>query len=208
MKRIGAFGIIIFIVMIISVANVSLTAFANASDCYVLHDGVKLYEDETLTSVIKELKQNDGVEVLESIQIGGKDYYKAKVEGVIGYLDANYVYTTIGESCYQLYTAKAYGNKVGGSVDVYAMPNGEVIRSYLDGTVLTVTESEIEGYHVVVMEDGIGYVKDENLTTSISYNERVAIAIALICIVAIILILVITYYRRNSNYYKSKKTSK
>ena len=55
------------------------------------------------------------------------------------------------------------------------------------------------------MEDGVGYVKSENLTTSISYNERIALAIGLICVVAIILILLITYYRRNSEYFKNKK---
>lgn len=210
MKKIGAFGIIILIVMIISVASVSVTAFASASSQYVLHDGVNLYADNTLTTISKELNQNDQVEVLETLTIASKDYYKVKAGETIGYVDSNYVYSTREESCYQLYTAKAYGKKVGESINVYATPSDKatLLRQYMDGTVLTVTESEVEGYHIVVMDEGIGYVKDENLTTSISYNERVAIAIALICVVAIILILLITYYRRNSNYFKSKKTSK
>ena len=208
MKRIGVFGVIIFVIMIISVASLSGTAFANASSLYVLHDGVNLYLDENLTETIKELEQNEIVEVIESVVIGGKDYYKVKVDNIVGYVDAKYLYDTSEESCYQLYTAKAYASKVGGSIDVFATPDGEVIRNYLDGTVLTVSESEFDGYHIVVMDDGIGYVKNESLTTSISYNERVAIAIALICLVSIILILVITYYRRNSDYFKSKRTSK
>lgn len=210
MKRIGALGIIILIVMVILVASVSVTAFASASNQYVLHDGVNLYADNTLSAVAKELNQNDSVEILESLTIAGTQYYKVKVGDVVGYVNANYIYSTSDESCYQLYSAKAYGKKIGESVSVYSTPSDKssIIRQYMDGTVLTVTESEVEGYHIVVMDEGVGYVKDENLTTSISYNERIAIAIALICVVAVILILVITHYRRNSDYYKSKRTSK
>ena len=54
------------------------------------------------------------------------------------------------------------------------------------------------------MEDGLGYVKNENLTTTLSYNERVAIVIGLIAVITVALILLITYYRRNSEYFKNK----
>lgn len=210
MKKIGVLGVIILIVMIISMTNVSVVAVARASNNYILHDGVNLYADETLTTVTKELNQNDQVEVLEVVQIGGAEFYKVKHEGDTGYVDAKYLYSTSRESRYKLYTAKAYSDHVGGSIEVYSSPSAEknVIKTYLDGTVLTVSKSEVDGYHIVIMEDGVGYVKDENLTTSISYNERVALSIALICAIAIILILLITYYRRNYEYFKSKKTSK
>ena len=210
MKKIGLFGIIVLIVMIISTATATVTAFATGFEYRVLHNGVNLYADETLSSVSKELKQNDCVEVLEERNIGGNDFYKVKIDDVIGYVDAKYVYATTSKANYQLYTAKAYGNKIGDSINVYATPTAqsEIIRSYIDGTVLTVSKSEVDGYHVVVMEDGVGYVKSENITTSISYNERIALAIALICLVAIILILLITYYRRNIEYFKNKKNSK
>lgn len=207
MKKIGLFGIIVLIVMIISTATVTVTAFATSEEYFILHDGVSLYSDETLTSVAKELKQNDGVEVLETTNISGHAFYKIKVGETIGYVDAKYIYATTSSAKYELYTAKAYGNKVGDSINVYATPStdSKIIRSYIDGTILTVSESKVDGYHAVVMEDGVGYVKSENLTTSISYNERIALAIGLICVVAIILILLITYYRRNSEYFKNKK---
>ena len=210
MKKIGLLGIIVLIVMIISTATVTVTAFATGSEFFVLHDGVNLYADETLTSVAKELVQNDAVEVLEELNAGGSEVYKVNVDGEVGYVYAKYVYATTHKANYQLYTAKAYGNKIGDSINVYATPSSqsEIVRSYLDGTRLTVSTSEVEGYSIVVMEDGIGYVKSENLTTSISYNERIALVIALICLVTIILILLITYYRRNVEYFKNKRNAR
>lgn len=111
------------------------------------------------------------------------------------------------ESEYLVYRAKAYGKKVGGYVNIYALPSAdsEVIATCFDGTSLVVTESEVEGYHIVIMDEGQGYVKDENLTTSLSYNQRIALIIAIICAVTVLLILLITYYRRNSDYFKSKR---
>lgn len=111
-----------------------------------------------------------------------------------------------GETNYLIYTAKAYADKVGGHVEIYKAPEtgSEVLTTYLDGTRLAVMESEVEGYHVVIMEEGNGYIKDENLTTTLSYNERVAIVIGLIAVVTVGLIILITYFRRNREYFKNK----
>ena len=107
---------------------------------------------------------------------------------------------------YLIYTAKAYADKIGGHVEIYKSPKdgSEVLTTYLDGTRLAVMESEVDGYHVVIMEEGNGYIKDENLTTTLSYNERVAIVIGLIAVITVALILLITYYRRNREYFKNK----
>ena len=107
---------------------------------------------------------------------------------------------------YLIYTAKAYADKIGGHIEIYVKPEAtsEIITTYLDGTRLAVMESEVDGYHAVIMEDGLGYVKNENLTTTLSYNERVAIVIGLIAVITVALILLITYYRRNSEYFKNK----
>ena len=96
---------------------------------------------------------------------------------------------------YLIYTAKAYADKIGGHIEIYAKPKAtsEIITTYLDGTRLA-----------VIMKDGLGYVKNENLTTTLSYNERVAIVIGLIAVITVALILLITYYRRNSEYFKNK----
>ena len=98
MKKIGLFGIIVLIVMIISTATATVTAFATGFEYRVLHNGVNLYSDETLTSVSKELKQNDCVEVLEERNIGGNDFYKVKIDDVIGYVDTKYVYATTSKA--------------------------------------------------------------------------------------------------------------
>ncbi len=106
-----------------------------------------------------------------------------------------------------IYTAVAYADEVGGHVKIYAGPSEstEVITTVIDGTTLAVAETDVDGYHKVVLDDGIGYVKSENLTTSLSYNQRVALAIAIICVVAVALILLITYYGRNADYFKNKR---
>ena len=106
-----------------------------------------------------------------------------------------------------IYTAKAYADKVGGHIVVYSEPttDSQVLTEIIDGTSLAVLESGTEGFHKVILDDGIGYVRSENLTTTLSYNQRVAIAIGLVCVIAVVLILIITYYRRNANYFKSKK---
>lgn len=106
-----------------------------------------------------------------------------------------------------VYTVKAYADKVGGHVNIYQEPkeDSEVIARYFDGTTLAVVDIEEEGFHKVILDDGVGYIKSQNITTGISYNQRIALAIGLVCIVAVVLILVITYYRRNANYLKNKK---
>lgn len=106
-----------------------------------------------------------------------------------------------------IYTVRAYADRVGGHVNVYAEPNGSstIIATFIDGTTLAVLEAEVDGFHKVILDDGVGYIKSENITTSLSYNQRVSIVIALVCVIAVILILLITYYRRNANYFKSKK---
>ncbi len=111
------------------------------------------------------------------------------------------------ETTYTIFTAKAYGDRVGGHVNVYVLPStdAEIKCTMLDGTKMTVAKSEYEGYYEVVLEDGIGFVKEENVTTSISYNERVALIIGIVACVTVILILLITYFRRNADYLKSKR---
>ena len=210
MKRVGILGILTLIIMVISVSAVSGIAFATSTDSYILHKDTPLYADQTLSTIACKLPQNQKVAVLEEITISGEEYFKINVGDQTGYVSALYVYRTTSKDSEQIYRAKALSNKIGGSIDVYSEPRegAGVIRSYVDGSVLTVASSEVEGYHVIIMEDGVGYVKDENITTSISYNERIAIVIAIICVVAVVLILVITYYKRNSNYFKSKRTSK
>ena len=42
MKKIGLLGIIVLIVMIISTATATVTAFATGSEFFVLHNGVNL----------------------------------------------------------------------------------------------------------------------------------------------------------------------
>ena len=46
---------------------------------------------------------------------------------------------------YLIYTAKAYADKIGGHIEIYAKPEAtsEIITTYLDGTRLAVMESEV-----------------------------------------------------------------
>ncbi len=206
MKRIGLIAVIILIMTCI-IPTTAVVAVANGSVPYVLHNGVNLYADTTFNDVVEELDANVEVEILDEVIIGGETYYKVFVNDKTGYILAKYVYYTEKNGTYVIFTAKAYGDRVGGHVNVYVLPNtdAEIKCTLLDGTEMTVAKSEYEGYYEVVLEDGVGYVKEENVTTSISYNERVALIIGIVACVTVILILLITYFRRNADYLKRKR---
>ncbi len=112
-----------------------------------------------------------------------------------------------GTNTYSIFTAKAYGQRVGDDIKIYSAPstNASVITTVLDGTEIAVTECEVEGYYTVILDEGIGYVLTENVTNGLSYNQRVALVIGIVAVVTVILILIITYFRRNADYLKSKR---
>ena len=199
--------IAMLITMILSLNVAPLTAHAEGLSSYVLHDNVEVYSDINLTTVIARLDAHVEVEVLDTVKIEKDHYYKISCGDVVGYVKSIYVYFSGEKSSYEIFVARAYGKGIGESIKVYSAPDvkSSVIDEIIDGTTLNVAKAEKEGFYVVIYDDGVGYVTDDCITTGLSYNQRVALAIGIICVVTVVLILVITYYRRNVEFFKNRR---
>ncbi|MBO7156034.1 MAG: hypothetical protein J6V83_01375 [Clostridia bacterium] len=199
--------VVIIITMLLSLNVVSMTAQAEGLTSYVLHDSVKVYSDLSLTAVVATLDAHTEIEVLDAQKVEDEHYYKIAYGDILGYVKSIYVYFSGGETTYDIFVAKAYGKGIGDSIKVYLSDDVKsvVIDEIIDGTTINVAECESDEFYIVIYEDGIGYVTQDSITTGLSYNQRVALAIGIICVVTVILILVITYYRRNAEYFKSKR---
>ena len=153
--------VLICLTMLIAVSSTVLVAEASGESAYVLHDGVKVYSDNTLGTVIAELAVNTPVTVTGSEQIGGETYYILDYNGNEGYVRAAYVYyAEFFDAQLNVRAAKCLAEKVGGRINVYASPaeGAEVIYTLSDGVRIDVAECGSDEYYLLIRGDGNGYV--------------------------------------------------
>lgn len=182
------------------------TAFAMEQHAYALHNGVPVYADTTLGTVEIRLEQNQKVEVLSEEDICGKTYFKVSVNSVTGYVNADYVYFMSDVPQDSIKSMQVKTDKIGRPVKVYAQPDlsSAVIDELSDGTNVNIVESDSE-FCVIVLDDGIGYIRSENVTNGLSRNQTVALIVGVVTIAAIIVILALLYYRKNKEHFASRR---
>lgn len=206
MKKLLA--VLICLAMLFAVAPTVLVAEASGESAYILHDGVKMYSDNTLGTVIAELSVNTPVTVTGSEQIGGETYYILNYNGSVGYVRAAYVYyAEFYGAELNVRAAKCLAEKVGGRINVYASPaeGAEVIYTLSDGVRIDVAECGSDEYYLLIRGDGNGYVKKSEVTEGLSRNQRVALAVTLISAVCVIGIFALIYVQRNKEYIAARK---
>lgn len=200
--------VLICITMLIAVAPTVLVAEASGESAYILHDGVKVYSDNTLGTVIAELSVNTPVTVTGSEQIGGETYYILDYSGSVGYVRAAYVYyAEFYDAELNVKAAKCLADKVGGRINVYASPaeGAEVLYTLSDGVRIDVAECGNDDYYLIIRSNGNGYVKKSEVTEGLSRNQRVALAVSLISVVCVIGIFALIYVQRNKEYLAARK---
>ena len=200
--------VLICLTMLIAVAPSVLVAEASGESAYVLHDGVKMYSDATLSTVVAEPAINAPLTVTGSERIGNEIYYVAEYNGIAGYVKAAYVYyAEFYDAELNVKAAKCLADKVGGRINVYASPSegAEVLYTLSDGVRIDVAECGSDEYYFLIRSDGNGYVKKSEVTEGLSRNLRVALAVTLISVVCVIGIFALIYVQRNKEYLAARK---
>ena len=186
--------VLICLTMLIAVAPSVLVAEASGESAYVLHDGVKMYSDATLSTVVAEPAINAPLTVTGSERIGNEIYYVAEYNGIAGYVKAAYVYyAEFYDVELNVKAAKCLADKVGGRINVYASPSegAEVLYTLSDGVRIDVAECGSDEYYFLIRSDG--------------NNLRVALAVTLISVVCVIGIFALIYVQRNKEYLAARK---
>ncbi len=206
MKKLLA--VLICTAFLVAVVPGAVSAYASGESSYVLHDGVKMYSDNTLTTVVAELQRNAEVRVLSGESIGDETYYRVEYNGQTGYVKAAYIYyAEFHNDVLEVRVAKCLADKVGGRINVYASTaeGAEVIYTLSDGVRIDVAECGSDEYYLLIRSDGNGYVRKSEVTEGLSRNQRVALAVSLISVVCVIGIFALIYVQRNKEYLAARK---
>ncbi|MGN0768596.1 MAG: SH3 domain-containing protein [Christensenellales bacterium] len=173
-----------------------------------------LYSDASYESevVLKRLNANETVEIIGEvirdtdnvawIKVRYNSYYE-------GYVPYGYLYSKAGEAEYDIQVVRATGKSTSEEIKVYRYhdENSDVIAVIRDGekvNVIIEQEQDYGEFRKIVCNGEFGFVKAENLTAGLTYNQKLAVIIAaglVGCLIAVVLIVVI-------NKKKGKKKNK
>lgn len=147
-----------------------------------------LYSEASFSSekIIPEIKQNETVEQIEQPISDGngvkwvKIRYNSHYEGYVPY---TYLYYTVGGDGYEVYVAKVTGKKTGDGIKLYKYydEKSEAGKVLHDGQKVSVVLEKNTSYgeYLKVIYDGEYYfVKSENVTTGLTYNQKLALIIS------------------------------
>ena len=123
-----------------------------------------------------------------------------------GYILSSYIYYTTDTSTSEIIIKKAYSRKMGEKITVYAShdENSEIIGSYEDGeSVNTLIEQSVDygEFTKILYNDEYAFVKTDNLTKGLSYNQKLAVIIASGVVGALIVIGIFSFliYKKKRN---------
>lgn len=177
---------------------------------------VPLYKEADFQSdiVLKEIKENEILELIgtEFKTTDGETWQKVKYNDAYeGYIPYSYIYFTTNNEGYTVQVVKAKSKSVGEKINAYKYydDKSEIAYTFLDGEKINVIVEQSVNYgdyrKIIVMNDGkseFAFIKEENLTAGLSYNQLIAVIIAsgfavLLIMVGIIVAITVRKKRKN-----------
>lgn len=134
-------------------------------------------------------------------------WYEAKYLDLEGYVRQSDVYFSAGGVAgVRVISVKVLADGVGMRVALKAAPDAmsETLEEIGDGTRIEIVECGSDAYYRVVGRGDPKYILKENVTTSLTRNQRVAMIIIGIGLASLIAALAMVYVIRNNPKYKGK----
>ena len=161
------------------------SAFAPVTAAKLILD-TPLYSDASFDSelVSEKIQQNETVTLIgDSIyDVNGNRWQKISIFDKEGYVLYNYIYFTKETIDYDVTISKVTATEMGERINVYRSydENSEIIGTLTDGQKVDVLVDysisfDYGEFTRIIYEDEVGFVKTVNITTGITYDQKLAI---------------------------------
>lgn len=204
--KIAVFGVIsVLIVCALCVCGIgtSVTVAYAETSARVLYSGTPLTDENG--AVIAELSADTVVEITGTETEAG---YPVTAGEQSGYIRKEYLYfADNGIDELKVASVKVLADGVGRKVElkIAPSPDAESVAALSDGVRLDVTECGSEDYYRILNSDYPYYILKENVTTSLTRNQRVAVIIIAVAAVAAAVSFGMIYLYRNRERFKNKR---
>ena len=136
-------------------------------------------------TLFDEIKQGETVEILseDEIVVDGKNWIKISYLGQEGYILSSYTYKSAGADDYDLQVVKATGKTSTEVINVYEYysEDSKIVGTLVDGEkvnlVLGDKYGENDNFCKIIYDGEYRFVKAENITDGLTYNQRLAVII-------------------------------
>ncbi len=180
---------------------VIISAFAPVNTAKLILD-TPLYSDASFDSevVSEKIQQNETITIIgDSIyDVSGNRWQKISIYDKEGYVLYNYIYFTKETVDYDVTIAQVTATEMGEKINVYRShdENSEIIGTLTDGQKVDVLVDyslsfDYGEFTRIIYEDEIGFIKTVNITTGITYDQKLAIILLSSIIGALIVTAVI-----------------
>lgn len=209
-------------ILTIFIAIIFVAVFAFIASAYTysgfsarLIISTPLYKEADFNSekILEEIQSNEIIEIREENfknskgELWQKIVYNNVYEGYIPY---GYIYFSTNNIGYTVQVVKARSMHIGEKINVYSYytNDSEIIHTFTDGEKINLVVEQSKDYgdfsKVIILKDGkgeIGFVKTENITAGLSYNQTIAIIltgglVAILIIVGITVAIVMRKKRK------------
>lgn len=174
-----------------------------------------LYSDASFDSelVSEKIQQNETITLVgDSIyDVSGNRWQKICIYDKEGYVLYNYIYFTKETIDYDVTIAKVTATEMGEKVNVYRShyENSEIIGTLTDGQKVDVLVEHSLSFDYgeftrIIYEDEVGFIKTVNITTGITYDQKLAIILLSSVVGALIVTAIIILVIRKGKMHKKE----
>lgn len=204
--KIAVFGVIsVLIICALCICGIgtSVTVAYAETSARVLYSGTPLTDGNGV--VIAELSADTVVEITGTETEAG---YPVTAGEQSGYIRKEYLYfADNGIDELKVASVKVLADGVGRKVElkIAPSPDAESVAALSDGVRLDVAECGSKDYYRILNSDYPYYILKENVTTSLTRNQRVAVIIIAVAAVAAAVSFGMIYLYRNRERFKNKR---
>lgn len=198
MKR-AAFVVIFLIVCTFSAGNFSAVAEEETKyeEYGCLYDVSIRALPNGESAVLFTIPKNTIIKVKDTITSDSVTWCLIMYNGQEGYVEQSYLYLYIPSASFTSYFARVTATRL--NDDIYAYEDALCQNSVLelhDGKAVLVKDTGSVSSRITV-DGNEYYIKNENLTTGLTYYRKMALIISVVCIAAVIGVLLLAYLNKN-----------
>ena len=181
------------------------SAPANITSAWILLPETPIYASPSLDAeVLHVCAQNEGVVIIGEATENGKTWKKVRyLNAVEGYVTEDALYYTSRSTLENIKVVKISPTKMGAKVGLYKIVTEDPVLELSDGENVYLLESAADyGDFSIIEYNGEQYfVKTNEITDSLTYNQKVAIIIAaaLIGVLISFFTIIILYKKKKMN---------
>ena len=141
---------------------------------------------------LEKLLQNESVEIIgeEIRDAAGNGWYRIRYNSYAGYVPSGYVFFTPGNDDYNVIVSKVTATQMSEEICIYAYydESSEVVGKLSDGEKVDIVLDQYDygAFSKIVYNNGYYFIKTKNVTTGLTYNQKIALIIVAILIVILI----------------------